>query len=240
MSGGWGLAQIAAHTVTQNLSGLSVNLPFEVDAILEREGAEIHVTQSVWTGCYEMVQTLQIENRSRQELDVKIRVPYWCAEPTVRLNGIPWAISRQSGFIHITCPAIAARSIELRLPMSLEIIPAGRNILTRDKAAVVGCGPEQGLQYGPYVLMLNRVIYPEVTQKDVSVTIKRDSQGRPLVRQECPEGWPVHYGAVPLFVEAEIQDGPPVFLTPCTNMTMAPLIVDDPYILRFANIAGMD
>jgi len=240
MSGGWGLAQVARHTITQNAAGLSVNLPFEVYTILERDGAEIHATQSVWTGCYEMVQTLQIENRSRRELDVKIRIPYWCVEPTVRVNGMPCEVSRQSGFIHLTCPAIAARSIELHLPMSLQIIPAGRNVLTRNETAIAGCGPEQGLQYGPYVLMFNRVMYPEITQKDVSVTVKRDSQGRPLVHQEYPEGWPVHYGAVPLFVEATVQDGTPVLLTPCANMTMTPLTVDDPYILRFANIAGLD
>ena len=58
-----------------------------------------------------------------------------------------------------------------------------------------------------------------------------------IVRQECPEGWPVHYGAVPLFVEATLQDNTPVVLTPCANLTMTALSVDDPYILRFANIA---
>jgi DUF1680 family protein len=236
MSGGWGLAQVALHTITANASGLSVNLPFEVHTVLERDGAEIHAAQSVWTGMYEMVQTLQVGNRSRNELDVKIRIPYWCSEPILRVNGMPCPVSCHNGFIHVMCLANTACSIELRLPMPLQIVPAGRNVLTKDREAAAGGAAEQGLQYGPYVLMFNRVMYPDITQKDISVTVKRDSNGRPIIRQEYPEGWPVHYGAVPLFVEAMVQGDTPVFLTPCANMTMTALTVNDPYILRFANI----
>jgi hypothetical protein len=152
-------------------------------------------------------------------------------------NNIKSAVSRQNGFIHVMCAANAAHSIELHLPTHLQIIPAGRNVLTKDQAAPVGSAVEQGLQYGPYVLMFNRNMYPQITQKDISITVKLDSHGRPLVRQECPEGWPVHYGAVPVFVEATLQDDTPVFLTPCANLTMTALRVDDPYILRFAHIA---
>jgi DUF1680 family protein len=240
MSGGWGMAQLALHTITENASGLSVNLPFEVHATIERDGAEIHATQSVWTGSYEMVQTLQIENRSGRELEVKIRLPYWCAEPTARADGMPCAVSRQGGFMPVTCPANAARSIELHLPMHLQVIPAGRNVLTKNEKSPAGDAIEQGLQYGPYVLMLNRMMYPEITQKDISVTIPRDSEGHPIVRQAYPVGWPVHHGAVPFFVEATVQEGTPVLLTPCANMTMTKLTVDDPYILRFASITGLE
>src|SRR5262249_37872018 len=154
--------------------------------VLERDGGAIHATQSVWIGCYEMVETVQIENRSTNEINVKVRIPYWCSEPSMRLDGMPCAVAVQSGFIHVTCPANDAHSIELHLPMSLQIVPAGRSALTRDRTAIAGSATEQGLQYGPYVLMFNRVMYPEVTQKDVAVTIKWDSDGRPLVRQECP------------------------------------------------------
>ncbi|HLK59807.1 MAG TPA: beta-L-arabinofuranosidase domain-containing protein [Chthonomonadaceae bacterium] len=236
MSGGWGLAQIALHTITQNASGLSVNLPFEVHAILDREDGEVQVTQSVWTGRYEMVQTLQIDNRTPKELEVRIRLPYWCAAPALRVNGMPCPILLPNGFVSVLCLAKAACSIELHLPMSLQIVPAGRSILTKDDQAAAGSGPEQGLQYGPYVLMFNRMMYPEIIQRDISITVKRDDNGHPLVRQEYPAEWAAHSEAIPLFVEAAVQKDIPALLTPCANMTMTALIHDDPYILRFANI----
>jgi len=120
--------------------------------------------------------------------------------------------------------------------MSLQTIPAGCNALTRDKETSASSVKEQGLQYGPYVLMLNRVMYPEIVQRDISVTVLLNSEGHPIVHQKCPAEWRVHHGAVPLFLEATVQDGSPVLLTPCANLTMTALTVDDPYILRFANI----
>lgn len=236
MSGGWGLAQIALHTITENEAGLSVNLPFEIQTTLQREGAEVNVSQSIWTGCYEIVQTLQVENRSRAELPIKVRIPYWCATPTLRVNGLPCSASQENGFMLLVCPASARTSIELHLPMSLQIVPAGRNILTKGKEPAAGNATEQGLQYGPYVLMLNRVMYPDTTQKDLSITVQRDNAGRPHVHQEYPEGWRVQYGAILLFVEATLEDGTPVLLTPCANLTMTALTVNDPYLMRFANI----
>ncbi len=236
MSGGWGLAQIALHTITQNASGLSVNLPFEVRVLLEYEGAAVPVSQSVWTGRDAMVQTLQIDNRAPKELEVKVRCPYWCAAPSLRVNGMPCSVSPQNGFFHVSCPAHSACSLELHLPMTLQVVPAGRNLLTKDRPAPEGSGPEQGLQYGPYVLMLNRMMYPNITQRDIRVTVKRDSAGRPLIHQEYPAEWPAHYGAIPLFVAAAVPEGIPVSLTPCANMTMTALTSDDPYLLRFAEI----
>lgn len=235
MSGGWGLSQLALYTLTENEKGISVNLPFEISATLERESGEVHIAQSLWTGCHEMVQTLQIENDSALPLEIKLRVPYWCPEPLLRVNGLPSAKKAQDGILLLSCDAETACSIELHLPMHLSIIPAERNILTKNRPAVVGDAKEQGLQYGPYVLMLSRVMYPEIVQKDVAVTILLNGDGTPKVRQVCPEAWHLHHGAVPLLVEAEVE-GSPVLLTPCANTTMTRFTVDDPYLLRFAEI----
>lgn len=236
MSGGWGLAQVAMHTITKNANGLSVNLPFDVRTVIERDGGEIHVEQSVLTGCSEVVQNIEVDNRTHHGIEVSIRVPYWVQEPQLRVKGSHCEVHPQHGFVRIMCPKNSTYSIELRLPMSLQTIPAGCNALTRDKETSASSAKEQGIQYGPYVLMLNRVMYPEIVQRDISVTVHLNSEGHPIVHQKCPAEWRVHTGAVPLFLEATVQDGSPVLLTPCANLTMTALTVDDPYILRFANI----
>ncbi len=236
MSGGWGLAQVAMHTITETDAGLSINLPFEAQAIFERDGGEVRATQTIWTYSRELVQTIRVENSSRNGIDVQVRVPYWCIGPSLRVNGQSSSSHAHEGWLVVACPNGSDSSIEVRLPMRLVIIPPRRNGLSEDRQYAAGNAVEQGLQFGPYVLMFNREMVPELKPRDIHLTVNLDAGGEPYVRHEYPTGWPVQYGAVPLFVEAAVQDGAPVLLTPCANMAMTAITMDDPYIMRFAGI----
>lgn len=234
MSGGWGLAKIATYAVTTNAQGLSVNLPLELSARLPREGGEVRLAQSVATRPYEMMQTIQIGNDSTKTLEMKVRVPYWCPDPGLRVDGLPRAAASENGFLHLACPAKSDCAIELRLPMKFTVIPARRNALNMARPqGAAGDAKEVGLQYGPWVLMFNREMYPAVTAKDLSVSVKMDGLGRLLVSQDFPKNWTATGRAIPLLIAAVLGDGTPVLLTPCGNMPMTPLKLKDPYVLRF-------
>jgi hypothetical protein len=262
MSGGWGMAQAIMHAATSNSAGLSINLPADVACRVERDGGSARVEQRIRVEKQEIVQSLQIRNETAKPLEVKVRVPYWCPKPVVRVSESrsvsrvgggavesqrsgsesrsPAAPAAKDGFLRFSCVASGALDVELRLAMRLEVIPARRNILNKDQAdgpnGAIGDATEKGLQYGPYVLMFNREMYPAITAKDIGVTVPVDAEGRPRVSQEIPKEWDAKRGAVPLFIEAKLGDGANVLLTPCANLPLTPFTVTDPYVLRFAEV----
>jgi hypothetical protein len=84
--------------------------------------------------------------------------------------------------------------------------------------------------------MFNRQMYPDVTEHDIAVTVPLKDNGHPFVDQNLPDDWTTG-GAVPILIKAQLKGGKKVLLTPCANLTMTTLTVDDPYILRFSEVA---
>jgi DUF1680 family protein len=237
MSGGWGLAQAALYAVTIDGKGLSINLPVDVDARVQRSDKDVVIHQAVQTEPYQVVQTVTVHNASPGPIEIRVRVPYWCCTPGVSIDGRSAEPRGDKGFFHLSCPGNALRSIQLRLPMMLQVVPARRHILNADRPdGAAGDATEQGLQYGPYVLMLNRQMYPKILDKDIHVTLTLDRLGHPRVSQEVPRSWDRKRGVVPLFIEAELASGASIYLTPCANLALTPLTVKDPYVMRFTEL----
>lgn len=235
MSGGWGLGQVVSYAVTANAEGLSVNLPIDVTASVPWQGGQVHVTQRLRLGTTHLLHRVHVRNSSSQPLAIQVRIPCWCDAPTLRIDGQAQPLRLERGFAHVPCAAGADQELELELPMRLTVIPARSSYLTRTTAGAEGDAAEEALQYGPFVLMFYREMNPQITTRDLGLTLRLDSAGRPPVRyQDLPEGWTD--GGIPLFIEAELEDGSPVLLTPCANTTMRYFSVSDPYVLRFARV----
>jgi len=242
MSGPWGLAQAALYAVTfsspgQGRVGASVNLPVDVEVRREVDGKTVGITQRIAVNPYDLAQSIQVRNDSAKKLAIKVRAPYWCPWPTVKVNGKSARATARQGFLHFTCPAGGTLAVELTLSMRLVVVPARRNALNMaDAEDTPGDATEKGLNYGPFAFMFEREMYPKITLKDLKVSVPVDGQGRPMVNQEPPQGWDERRGVVNLFVEAKLADGTAVQLTPCGNLTLTPFKVADPYVLRFADM----
>lgn len=240
MSGGFGMSLTATYTVTSNDRGLSVNLPFDVDVKKTMNGGAMHLTQTIEVQPYEMVRRIQAKNDSLKAIDVKVHAPYWSPKPMASVNGKNVSQKTVKGFITFKCLAGESLSIDIRLPMNLAVVPARRSILNANqpdgKHGAVGDATEVGLMYGPYTLMFNREMAPQVTIKDLSLNIPVDRQGHPKVSQTIPQNWKDEIGALPLFIDATLQDGTAVQLIPCANFTQTALTVTDPYVMRFSEI----
>ena len=236
--GGWLLGQVARHVITANRDGLSVNLPLEIHVRLEIGSSSADVTQAVDIGREVVAQKTTIVNSGDAVLQAKIRLPHWCDSPEFAVNGGTLSVDRATGFGIVECLPRAETHVELHLPMKMRVIPSRRSIFTRDTAGAPGEAAEEGLQYGPFVLMFNREMYRDVVEKDIVLTVPLDGNGVPRVRHDLPGSRSPH-GGIPLLVEAELDGGKPVLLTPCANMTMTPFTVPDPYLMRFSRIRLM-
>ncbi|MDC0937145.1 glycoside hydrolase family 127 protein [Pirellulales bacterium] len=236
MSGSWNLPQVAMQTITANAQGFAVNLPLDVDGVTRRHGRPAIISQRVEINAKELVQKVQVNNGDNDAFRLRMRVPYWCKKATLEVNGQTQAVAANERTVFIECPANSKRSISLRLPMMLQIVPSGRCLLNPERQPPDGIAPEQGLQYGPFVLMLNREMYPQVKAHDVEVTVAVDMSGQPTVVEKLPADWPVEVGAIPLLVKAQVNDGTEVFLTPCGNLTMTGQEEDDVCVVRFTRV----
>lgn len=232
MHGGLLLGYVAAHVVTEGSNGLSVNLPFDVDVNLKNRDAKI--TQRIDVQPQVLTQRIEVANRGAEPLPLKIRIPYWCNDPAAKVNGKTHALAVSQGFAEVECVPDATTEIVVSLPMKLAIIPARTNTFTKSKGPVAGPADELGLQYGPFVLMLFREMYPDIKERDVSVTIPLDDLGHPLVSLDPPPKWRSS-GAYNIFLKAR-ANGKEITLTPCANTAMAQFTVSDPYVLRFAEV----
>jgi hypothetical protein len=235
MAGPWEMCQIAAQVINKYPGGFTMNLPLELDATTQRNGSPVRVSQHIQMSPAELVQKVTVMNGDEAPFDVKLRIPYWCRKPALRIDGADQPVRAANGFITVNCPSKSTRTILLHLPMSLQVIPAGQCALTRQMTVPAGVGPEKGLQYGPFVLMFNRQAYPQVKDHDLAVTVPTAAEEQPFIETTLPEDW-LGEGAIPLFIKARLKDGSAVLLTPCANLGMTPLTVDDPYVIRFKEV----
>ncbi|MBN1339037.1 MAG: chitobiase/beta-hexosaminidase C-terminal domain-containing protein [Bacteroidales bacterium] len=118
--------------------------------------------------------------------------------------------------------------------MDFNEIPARRNLLSRDMPRVAGDASEVGIQYGPYVLMYYRELFP-FPEKQISLNIYLDAKGQPFVSQTITSDWQQN-GAIPLLIEASLNSNGKVYMTPCANLPLMRFTQPDPYVLRFSNI----
>jgi DUF1680 family protein len=236
MHGSWNLPQVAMQTITANAQGFAVNLPLDVDATTRRHGHPIEISQRVEINTKELAQRVQVNNGDTNAFRLRIRVPYWCKSARLEIDGKAQAVAANERAVFVECPAKSRSSIRLGLPMELQIVPCGRCLLNPNLKPPEGIAPEQGLQYGPFVLMLNREMYPKVTSHDIAVAVALDESRQPIVVAKLPADWPIEAGAIPLLVKAQVKDGTEVFLTPCGNLTMTELTQDDAYVVRYARV----
>lgn len=233
MHGGLALSYAATHTVTKGENGLSVNLPLDVD--IDLKDSEVTMSQRIKVEPHTLIQTLDVANGDKTELPLRIRIPYWCKDASIKVDGQPINLDVEQGFAKVTCPADAETKIAVTLPMSLTVVPARTNIFTMAKGPVNGDADELALQYGPFALMLYREMYPEIKEREFSLTMLVNSKDEPTVTLDPPAKWR-SAGAYNLFVKARAGEKREVTLTPCGNAAMAPFTVVDPYVLRFDSI----
>ena len=233
MHGGLALGYVASHVVTKGKDGLSVNLPMDVD--VDSKDSKIKLSQRIDIGPQVLKQTLKVSNQETDSLRLKIRIPYWCDDATMEVNGSQVKLGVKDGFAEVQCSPEKPTEIVVSLPMKFTVIPARTNVFTKAKGPVSGEANESGLQFGPFALMMFREMFPDVTDRDISLTLHLDDQGRPLATLDPPSAWRSK-GAYNLFVKAQIEGDKEVKLTPCANRAMAPFTVVDPYVLRFSEL----
>ena len=235
MSGAWSLGQIATQVVTRNENGFSVNLALDLDVVTARHENPVRISQKVQIQKSDIVQSIVVHNEDKYAFDVKVRLPYWSDKGSLKINESLQTRPVVNGFAHVPCLPASKTSIVLKLPMILKIIPPGKSMLTIDSETPSSSTKEKGLQYGPYVMMFNREMYPAVDGHHIAITIPIDADQHPSSDPSIPESWNTR-GTIPLLLKAQTSTGTPICLTPCANLTMTPLAMDDPYVIRFSDI----
>jgi DUF1680 family protein len=231
MHGAIGLALAAAHAITRSRSGLGVNLPLDVDVTFFRSAKETTVRQRIDIRDGSMVQRIRVRNGSKQPQRLRLRVPYWSDRPSLRVNGRSAEMAVRQGFASVACAADAETDVELTLPMKLVVVPPRTNVFRMKDQPASGRAAEPGLQYGPFVLMLYREMFPRYRTRIFPVTVHRDAAGRPSVTPARPAGW--SRGSIDLFVRATAGRSKAVLLTPVANATMQRFTRPDPLVARF-------
>ena len=232
MAGGWGLAQVALYTITSNDNGLSVNLPFQTQVTFPSDEGNLIAHQNITVDKYEFIQEINVENKTNKNQNVRVRIPSWSKSPGIQINDVLKKASVIDGFLEIPCQENSKIKIKIVHSMELRKIPARKNYLSKSTdVEVAGDANDKGLQYGPYVMMYSRELFP-VSEKEIGIRLNTNENGQPVVSQNIPTEWRKK-GAVPLFIEASLNSHGKVLLTPCSNLPFIRFTKPDPYVLRF-------
>ena len=236
MAGGWGLAQVALYTITSNEEGISVNLPFQTQVTFPSDEGSLLADQKITIDKYELKQDINVENKTNMNQNVRVRIPPWSKSPRIHVNGILKKVNAIDGFIEIPCQENSNIQIKIVHPMELLEIPARKNYLSKNTGVEVASDAnDMGLQYGPYVMMYSRELFP-VPEKEIGIKLNTNENGQPVISQNIPTDWRKK-GAVPLFIEASLNSHGKVLLTPCANLPFIRFTKPDPYVLRFSDVA---
>jgi DUF1680 family protein len=122
----------------QNGDHLVVNLfvPSKLD--WKEKKAKVELATSYPFGEEITLNVLELQKES--EFAVSMRLPYWCEQPSLKLNGKPTKLVRDGGYATIRRKWKMGDSVRLTLPMRVRIEP------TNDDPNVIA------LMYGPMVL----------------------------------------------------------------------------------------
>lgn len=100
----------------------------------ERDGRPVEI-ESITDYPFDDTVVLHVRNANAVPFRLRLRVPGWCSEPAVNLNGKPIDTPPTQGWLEIERTWMDGDTVELRMPMTPYVIPRARG------AIGVGLGP---------------------------------------------------------------------------------------------------
>lgn len=117
------LASLGGYLYAQSESDFWINLYVESRAQVELGGHKVRLevlTEYPWRGVVHVA--LRPESPSR--FGLHLRLPGWCENPTLKVNGVPTALTRENGYAVIRREWREGDRVELHLPMEPHLMEA--------------------------------------------------------------------------------------------------------------------
>ncbi|GHO85359.1 glycoside hydrolase family 127 protein [Dictyobacter formicarum] len=164
------LSSLGQYFYSQSASELVVHLYASGQAQLQVGGQALTVQQTTsypWDGAVRLVAEQLAEPTT---FNIKLRIPGWCSEPAVRVNGaaVNVAASLKKGYVSIERTWQAGDVIELELPMAIKRVYAHPAV-----EADQGC---VALQRGPIVYCLEGVDHASVPLQELELPVSQPLQ----------------------------------------------------------------
>jgi DUF1680 family protein len=134
------LASLGGYLYAQSDDEFWVNLYVESRVQTELAGHKLRLevlTEYPWRG------VVQVAVRPEQptRFALHLRLPDWCENPTLKLNGAPTAISREKGYAVIRREWRDGDRVELHLPMEPRLMEAHPQVEADRWQVAIQCGP---------------------------------------------------------------------------------------------------
>ncbi|WP_158845961.1 glycoside hydrolase family 127 protein [Saccharothrix deserti] len=153
------VASLHGYTATTDDSGLQVHLYSAGTVRAEVDGAAVEVvtrTEYPWDGRVELTVT------GSAPFTLALRVPGWCAEPSVLVDGVPVDVTPDGGYVRLHRDWSAGVTVTLDLAMPVRVVTAHPRV-----DAVRGC---VALARGPLVYCVEQADLPaDVVLEDVRI-----------------------------------------------------------------------
>ncbi|MEZ4666401.1 MAG: glycoside hydrolase family 127 protein [Anaerolineae bacterium] len=158
------VANIGEYVYSQSEDTLYVNLYTQNQMSFSIGGSDVEISQQTnypWDGEVQ----LSIQTNQPTQFDLALRIPGWCANFSISINGAPAAVNTENGYVHLSRTWAAGDIVTLSLAMPVERIVANPNV--RQDAGCIA------LQRGPVVYCLEQV---DNGAQLANVTIPRESK----------------------------------------------------------------
>jgi DUF1680 family protein len=153
------VASLHGYTATTDDTGLQVHLYSAGAVRAEVDGVRIEVvtrTDYPWDGRVELTVT------GSGPVDLSLRVPDWCAEPSLLVDGVPLDVTPDDGYLRLRRDWSAGVTVVLDLAMPVRVVTAHPRV-----DAVRGC---VALARGPLVYCVEQADLPaDVVLEDVRI-----------------------------------------------------------------------
>lgn len=133
------LASIGHYMATADTDGLQLHLYHQARVADSARGIALDIeTQYPWQGAVKVL----VKETDGASWTLSLRIPAWCRDATIRVNGAPVSVSAEAGsYATITRAWQAGDIVELELPMPVRLLEAHPLIDTTRDAVAIQRGP---------------------------------------------------------------------------------------------------
>ena len=211
------LPNFIINSVMRSHDGLAIMyyIPSETETSVNGKKVKFKITTDY---PFDDVITIQFKNRQPVEFPLKLRIPGWADKASLKLNGKRVACKAgKAGFKQLKSSWKAGDTIELRLPMKIEVVEGTGQILDEDgkEPFFRSHGPSKDIQgfrkgapfayvtRGPLLFALPIDSYAE---SSVALAVAETRKQAGVVSKQLPlqDGWT--WAKAPIAVKAVVQD----------------------------------
>ncbi len=142
------LAALGQYLYSENSDGVAVHLYVSGEVTAHVGDAVVTLTQETkypWDG--DVAITVELENPT--EFDLRLRIPGWCKDAELEINGTPVEYQTENGYARLHRAWLSGDTVVLRLAMPVQRIYSDRRVSSS--------AGKVALQRGPIVYCLEEV-----------------------------------------------------------------------------------